>query len=239
MNDKTKAIIIKKSDYRENDELLKILTYDYGLLTFVARSSKKITSKSRFSLNFLTEILLEFDFQQNKEIFSIKNVSTIKNYQSEYDFDAYVLTQLIAEIYGYLLESNDNHKQYYQLLLQYYQFLKIDSYLASCYLIAQCLVIEGIKPSVQECAYCGDKQIVAIENSLGFVCRNHSYRGNFINLERLKKFRYINLVDFERLNSLVDLNYDLNDLKLILSFLSEYLDVNFKAIKMLEETKNY
>lgn len=240
MNDKTKGFILKKNDYRENDELLKILTYDFGLLGFIAKSSKKINSKSRSCLNHLTELMLDFDYREHKELFNIKNISTIKNYYRETNLDEMILTELVHEIYLKLLNVNNQYfKEYYELLVKFYEYLIVDTYLSVCYVIAQCLKIEGISPCVDSCAYCGAKNILGIENNLGFVCKKHLHQAKIFNVIELKKFRYINMVEYKQLDSLKKLNYNIQDLKLLLTFISSYLDTTFKSLKLLENIKNY
>lgn len=239
MNNKTKAIVIQKMDYKEQDELVKMLTLDYGLLTFVAKSSKKMNSKKSSSLNPYMELMIEFDYLETKDLFTLKNVSTVENFYFDFNFDGLVLSQLVLEVASYLLQDNENFQQYYHLLIDYFRFLKHDSFLATCYFLAQSLEIEGIKPSVEHCAYCGQSSVIAIESSSGFVCRQHSSQADFYDIDSLKKFRYINLVKYHQLEQLIPLSYRLTDLKILLKFMSQYLDRTIKSFSMLEEIKNY
>ena len=38
MNDKTQVIVLSQMDYKENDALIKVFSYDYGLMTFLAQN---------------------------------------------------------------------------------------------------------------------------------------------------------------------------------------------------------
>ena len=47
------GIVININDYEENDEIITVFTKELGLITFIARGVKKITSKNKISLSWL------------------------------------------------------------------------------------------------------------------------------------------------------------------------------------------
>ncbi|MEF9968114.1 MAG: DNA repair protein RecO [Longicatena sp.] len=75
MNEMVLGLVLKQSEYRENDALLTVLTEEYGKLTFVARGVKKMTSKS--SIACMPYVISEFcfDYLEDKSMFTIKNAS--------------------------------------------------------------------------------------------------------------------------------------------------------------------
>ena len=48
MNDKVEGLVLKISDYKENDLLIDCLTRDHLFFSFVARGSKKTSSHHHF-----------------------------------------------------------------------------------------------------------------------------------------------------------------------------------------------
>ena len=77
MNDKVKAIILSVTDYKDNDELLRVYTSEYGLLSFVVKGSKKITSKRHF-LSF-NEYEFIINYKEGNTIFTVINSRLISN----------------------------------------------------------------------------------------------------------------------------------------------------------------
>ncbi len=233
MNDKVIGIVLEKIDYKDNDEILKILTKEYGVLSFIAKGVKKITNKHYVS-NFL-EIEIIFDYSEHKNIFNIKNTRIINNYHKDYDLETILLLQLGNEITLNILKDSADYDFYYDNLINLYQNILDFNYLAMCFFVVNILKYEGLNPIVDKCYVCDNKKISSIYIPYGFVCQEHKDHHNEKSITFLKKFRMINLVKNEQLVSIKEYNYDFKDLTFLLEFISYNFELKLNSLKLLKE----
>ena len=106
MNDKINGFVLSQSDYRESDVLMQVLTKDYGIISLIAKASKKINSKNHFLPMCLYEFII--DYKDNKTIYSIHG-SKLINY-------LYVYQVIIEELININLEKMYSHSSNVQHL---------------------------------------------------------------------------------------------------------------------------
>lgn len=238
MNDRLTGVILKKYDYREYDELIKVLTKDYGLLTFVSRGSKKISGKNRNALNYYLEIELSCDLSFSSELHNFKSAVIINNYLKTADLETMVIRDLANEIVYSLVLNNENSDKYYDLLIGFYQNVSEYKYLSICILIAGILALEGLSPEIDHCVYCDSKKVVGVSFlDGGFCCEKHLHKADIYDVLTLKKFRIVNRVDFSKIK-LVDHEYNFEDLKILLTLLNNTFNYEYRAFKLLADIKN-
>ena len=109
MNDKTVGLILKEQDYRESSVILTVLTEEYGKISLVAQSARKMTSKNRGSILPYTKGEFFFDFKETRTMFRLKTAHTIEMYRYLHeDLNASLAIAVIAEVMdAFLLESAD------------------------------------------------------------------------------------------------------------------------------------
>ena len=233
---KARGIILNNSDYRDNDLLCHILFAEYGLLTFVVKGAKKLTSKNAFGVNRGTISEITFDYKENRKMFSIQRADYIESYY--YDDDLIKLTTLnmIFEIAGVVSKDQDVVFELYDLLnktllaTREYDILQV----LALY-IAKIMKLVGIEPYVDGCVLCNASKVVAISKEKGgFLCEHHALNLPKDEVRVLKKFRLINKMDFEHLNLLKDLDYNWSDTLIMLDFLTYNSVVNVKSYRFLK-----
>jgi len=103
----TKSIILSIKDFRENDLLLKIFSYDFGYISVIAAGARKITSKHRGKL--VPFSLANIALIRGKEFYRMTDIDL------EFKFNGHKLVVRYLEeadnIFGetiYNLESVDN-----------------------------------------------------------------------------------------------------------------------------------
>ena len=71
MNDRVLGLILKEQDYRDSSVLLTVLCEEYGKISLVAQSARKMTSKNRSSVLPYTKGEFFFDYKENRTMFRL------------------------------------------------------------------------------------------------------------------------------------------------------------------------
>lgn len=238
MNDKCSGLILKKMDYKENDEMIKVLTKEYGLLTFIAKGTKKITSKNRNLLNPFMEIEILFDYVENKDLFVFKSGRVLKNFNREKSTfnELHALTIVNDLVYECVSNyENTNYLKYYNALIWAYDSIYNNLYLTLMLIESFVLRNEGLSPNVDGCAICNEKKVVSISKKAGgFTCLNHRDSMEEYSQDTLRKFRYIVKADLKDYDVLKEYDYTYQDLMILSAFISDN-DKIIKSIKYLKD----
>lgn len=239
MNNLTKILILKKSDYLENDELIKAISFDYGLIDFIAKGSRKLNSKNRNSLNYFMEIEVNFDFYENRKLFTLQKANTLNNFQKDCDLEVMVIMQFINELVHNILYDNENFKEYYNILLFAYKNIIKQPYLVLCFVLAQILKNEGLRPEVNKCVFCDEQKVFGISNIYGgFICKKHlTLNDKVYDKEGLRKFRLINLCDIDNVDVLEKYEYSYDDFLIIFDFFKYHFNQEYQGYKLLKKIK--
>ena len=85
MNDRVDGLVLSLNDYHENDVMMKVLTKEYGILSFVGKAAKKLAGKNHFfSLCFYEFII---DYKEGKTIYTVHSHKLLKDYFSDSPID--------------------------------------------------------------------------------------------------------------------------------------------------------
>lgn len=237
MNDQTTGFILNRFDFQEYDEIIQVFTKEYGLLSFISKSSKKPNSKNRYALNYFMEVNLQFDYFKHKDLQRLKKAEIIKNYQNLDHLIQIIGLQVINEITLNILKNTDNYLKYYDFLLQAYQAPTKDIYLWLCFMMVQLLKEEGVAPKVDSCVYCDNKEIHSLSYQAGgFICRHHLKIDNLVLKPlQLRKFLWINKVAINQLYKLENYDYNYDDFKILYDFYKMQYESEFKSYKILQK----
>ena len=224
MNDKINGFVLSLSDYKEADVLMQVLTKQYGILSLVAKASKKLNSKNHFLPMCLYEFII--DHKDNKTIYSTHGSKLIKSYFEDKDIEMISFKNLICE-----LTLKNREIDTYDELCFVFNKLNIDKkYLLGSMFISYLIKQFGITPIVDSCALCDNKQVVSLSNRHGgFLCKNHLNGEEIIEVDRLKKFRLMIKGSFENYDVLKEFVYDFKDFSLLMSFYLNHSDIKIKS----------
>ncbi|MBQ1478187.1 MAG: DNA repair protein RecO [Erysipelotrichaceae bacterium] len=216
MNDKIGGFVLSVSEYREGDDLLKVLTKEYGILSFVARGARKAASRNRYLPMCLYEFLL--DYKDGKTMYTIHSGKLIESFYEDRDLEKMSYLNIFLETAGKMGEwLSASH--YDDLLFVFRHYSREDRYLLGCLYFAKLCQDFGISPFVDGCAVCGKKQVVSLSNRQGgFLCLEHHGGEEILDVITLKKFRLINKASFEHFDLLKEYGYDRNDFRLLADF---------------------
>nr|WP_279232905.1 DNA repair protein RecO [Haloimpatiens lingqiaonensis] len=117
---KTKAIILKTQDYRENDKIIWLFTEKIGKITAIARGAKK--NRSKFLSSTMPFCFGEFVIYRGKSMYLINEVQIIHSF-GEFLEDLEMLTyaSYLNELIDIaLLEEESNRELFKQIVTAYY-----------------------------------------------------------------------------------------------------------------------
>ena len=214
MNDVTRVIILSQSDYQENDALVRVFSYDYGLLSFMAKGIRKINSKNRSICMPFAISEFQFNLKETSTLQSLLNGQIlVTNHKLHDDLNKYAIASLWTELLTMSLEGESDEDMIHELFENTINLFKMieesNNYSAMIlYMLANFLERTGFAPHVDSCVVCDASKVnsLSIEEG-GFVCSDcqmHLHT-QIIEVELLRDFRLAQKVSFAKLDDY--LNY--------------------------------
>ena len=170
MNDETTFLVLRQTDYKENDLILGGLSPE-GQVSFVGKALKKTTSKNAYACQLFSECVIQYDRKPDKDIYLMKTASLVNGHRPlREDLDLQIVASVIAELSLKVQNGTDlfemTKKAFQELEKKERPFTVLSLYLSDL------LKREGNQPMADACVRCGNtKGIVAfsVEDG-GFVC---------------------------------------------------------------------
>ena len=123
---KTKAIVLSKLRYRDNDLIIKCLTEEKGVVSYIVRGvggSKSKGSKLAY-FQLLSQLFLEQTYRSNKSLQTIKEMKVDYHYETLHsDIVKGTIVMFLAEILASVLKEEEKNKtlfDYVQTSLQFF-----------------------------------------------------------------------------------------------------------------------
>ena len=239
MENEVKGLVLRKSDYRDNDAILSVLSNE-GKVSILARGINKIKSKNAYGCQLFTYSRFYLLNEKRDSINSLKNVECVNSYRRiREDLVKQSMTFVMMEV----LDKMDNDDLTFTLdeVLEYLDCLikYEDAYCVLSLFLASIANQCGLNPNVDECALCGSSKGISafsIQDG-GFICENCYHIGYHRKMkpDELLKIRAINKAKIEHLPQLMTLglwNYDI--IATQLQLLNEYSGFNVKSAQFLE-----
>lgn len=227
MIEKIQGLALRINDYKDNDEMLFVITSNRGFLSLVCKSSKKLLTKHHYFEGSVYEFM--FDYKDNKTIYSVYNSKLIKSY---YDLDNTLLFSFKNILFEALYKSKELYEEnmYTNIIYVLDRINNDNKYLLGSLFFSYLLDIHGIKPNTDECVVCRNKKVVTISNHFGgFLCLTHLNGEKIFDVDVLKKFRLISKAKFKDYDLIKNELYDYNDFSLIVDFFIHNSSINLKA----------
>ncbi|MDO4197979.1 MAG: DNA repair protein RecO [Erysipelotrichaceae bacterium] len=224
MNDKLHGFILSISDYKEADCMMQVISKEYGMLTLIGKSSKKISSKNHFMPLCSYEFII--DYKDNKNIYTVHGSKLLNSYYENDDLMYMSFKNIIVELTLKYKEFVD----YESLMFVFEKMNKENRYLLGSMYLSYLIKNFGITPYVDGCVICNRKQVVSLSNKNGgFVCNDHLSGLEPLQVDHLKKFRLVIKGSFEHYDILKDFDYDLKDFGMLCDFMIDNTGVNLKS----------
>lgn len=238
---KAQGIVIKKIDYKENANLITLLTKE-GKLSLIVRGAKKINSVMRNYTNLFS--ILDFNATTNLSLNTLTEATVVNSFINIVsDMDKLNAGMVILEKINYFCDEIQNKELFYDFVKLIFDKLNNTNYpyLLMCLFELKLLYLLGVSPEFKQCVICGNKDVedgsFSVENG-GVICTKHMI--NYVNLNQtetkalqLLYFIKPDKIDEEFLKLISD--YEQNLIKTVDSFYERHLDYHSKA-KMIIKT---
>ncbi|MBR0138607.1 MAG: DNA repair protein RecO, partial [Erysipelotrichaceae bacterium] len=229
-----------QTPYKDNDEILTVLSENYGVISLYGKGLNKIAAKNAAGCQLFSYSEFTFDYNETRSSQVLKS-ATLKNgfANIRQDYDLMVIASLICEIAKNLPEDD-----WYQLLYDTMYGLNDlnQPYLILSLFVSVVLKKLGISPEVDECVVCGEKtgiETISVEDG-GFLCTQCNRSTHYPKMGRdvLYKFRLVNKGDFNVLDKLLELNVNsLEIARLQMEFFITHSGVALKSYRSFQQLK--
>lgn len=232
----TKAIILTRQSFREQDSKSVVYSLDKGKLELVARGTKKISSKLAGHLEpiSLSNLMIvngrQFDYIGSAV--SENCFSAIKN-----DLDKLQLAGQAINIFNQLIKAGQRDENVFKLLQSFLDILNQKDLLTERqellynFFIFKLLTFLGYKPELYHCLIC-KKKILPKGNSFdlhkgGLVCKSCS-KGKYSLTISENCIKVLRLIVNKDLTNLVNLKVDKRLNKEVCKIISSFLQFNYQ-----------
>lgn len=177
---RTKAIVLKKVDRREADQLFTLYTEDFGKLTVLGRAIRKISSKLRSGIEIF--YLSEIEFIQGKAYKILTDAILIEKFNNiRKDLRKLTIVAKIAEALDNLIQDREPDERVWSLLLGVFKKLNNINFeiknlkLIYHYFFWNLLSVLGYKPELYKCLTCQKRlqpgKLYFNKEEGGVICR--------------------------------------------------------------------
>lgn len=178
---KCEGIVIRSKDYSEGNKIVTILTKEIGKISMMARGAKKANSR----LSSVTQLLTHGHYLLARA--SSKSMATLQQGELIHSFrlvrqDLWLTSYAayLAELIDKIIEDNQPHAYYYQLLLEALQYFEDgkDPQVVTHLIELKILQAEGYAPELDQCVSCQTKEGIfsfSIREG-GFICERCAYQ---------------------------------------------------------------
>ncbi len=238
---KSQGIVIKKSDYKENANIITLLTKE-GKLSLIVRGAKKINSVTRNYTNLFSQ--LDFNATDNLKLNTLTEATTINPFINIYDdVDKLNAGMVILEKINLLTDEIQNTELFYEFVLKMLNLLNNTNnpYTVSLIFEIKLLYLLGVSPELRMCVLCKNKEITDAVFSIyngGIICNNHqinNYELDSLCTNALKLMYFIkpDKIDEEFLKLVSEYTNRISNV--IDKFYEKHLDFYSKAKKIIKE----
>jgi len=234
---RTLGIIIKKENRGEANQLLTIITKDFGKVKILAKAIRKIKSKLKSGVPLFS--LSEINFIQGKRYKILTDAIREKKFTNiNSDLNKLRIVTEIGENIDFLLREGEKEEEVWKLALK--TFYKIDEstdsnfdFLIYHYFFWNLLVFLGYKPELVNCSSCqrrlAPSNLYFDSNQGGVICSSCFEKlrsGERIDPETVKVVRFLIKEDWEELEKLrIDRSHKKELKKISNVYLSYFKDI--------------
>ncbi|MGL5540243.1 MAG: DNA repair protein RecO [Erysipelotrichaceae bacterium] len=228
------GFVIKLHDYRDNDQIISVYTKELGLLNFITKSSKKVTSKNSLASMQYACVKIRFSYVENRTLFSLRQREVIQFFPKLYDdLELQTLAECALEtIYHSHFEDSE---QIFAMLLWLFEQLQAQlyPYTALGLVLAHVFQLQGCAPVVDECIQCGaTKNISSIQVIQGGLGCLACFPSNATR-QQCHEFRMINKGSMRDIEAIG--NISMPTLMHQLAFARVHLSIALHSLTFLEQ----
>lgn len=242
--EKTKAVVIKAQDYKENDKLVWLYTEKFGKVTAIARGAKK--SKSRLFALTLPLCYADYVLFKGKSLFNLQEGRIENSFQGLLsNLDKLTYSAYVCELIDICVEDSDNNSELYKEFIKCLYLLNTDALDYEMLIRSfelKLLKATGYGLNLDKCVSCKKKIIVSNYISLshfGGICEECTRQhGMYISKPAYNALKFLNNTDMDKVYRL-NLNSEVKkDVSRVNSFImSSNYTRKPKSLEMLNYIK--
>lgn len=234
------AYVLKTIDYKDNHKLVYFYTLE-GIKSAIAYQTKKMTSKTRYLLQALTKVQVEFS---KGTLPSVKEVELIDDYQAiKEDLLTYTYALHILELIYGTVHEEDDHEKMLSFLHRLFSHMKEETSASYCFVFElKLLHFIGYGLQFKACQVCGLQEHLHFHPSSGGVLCPEHIPGSMISAseEETNLLKTLYFLDINT-DQLPDISTKTRDkLRFLIDLLYEefvgYKTKSLKIVKQLEKT---
>ena len=198
------GIIISEKPYKESSKILNIITKEYGVISAIAKGSKRLKNNLRSVTSKLTYAEFQINYKEGKlsTLICADVINPLFNIKSDLLKISYA--SYLVDLTSQVLKENNNDN-IYDILIS--SLLKIednyDPIVIGNILELKYLSYLGISPNFDTCAICSDSKVLTISVAKGgFVCKKHHTNEKIVDPKTLKIIRMLYYVDIDKITKL-------------------------------------
>ena len=151
------ALVIRESDYGENDKLLTLLTAEKGRMTVLFKGGKSLKNRNSASSQLLS--YSEFTVKERGGFYTLSEAALIQQFfELRSSLDRFALSQYIADVCGEVSVENENGYETLSLALNTLYMLcrsDVDTDFIKAVFELRCMALNGFCPDLSSCPLCG------------------------------------------------------------------------------------
>lgn len=161
------AIVLRRRDFRENDQIISLYTLDKGKMEVLAKGVKKITSKNSASLEPF--FLVEAEIIKGRELDRLASVQAIKSFKKiRFNIQKSSMAGYASGLVDYLLSEGEKEIKIFEMFKSWLNYLnELDKPAQTLIInfIVKLLAGLGFVPVLNKCAICNKKLFSADKNN--------------------------------------------------------------------------
>jgi DNA repair protein RecO len=214
IEEKTKAITLKSTPFKDSSKIVKLLTLDLGIISCIVNISNKKSSSISFSTPFtISEVVIR---KKNSDLYNVKDLKIINSNLHLRENLTFLKTA--SKMINAILKSQfpiQNSKNIFNLLLKYLENIKINPEAIYLSFLLKILLNESIIKPSEKCNICsldalaidsGESICLKCVSKSSYILSENDYK-TYLVLSKVRSFKYlkdleINLNFSEKINSL-------------------------------------
>ena len=235
----TKALVLKATDYKENDKLILLYSLEYGKITVHAKGIRKSTAKLKFCADQFC--FGQYELAKVDDRFTLKTCDQLESfYTLREDVVAYYSACSIAECLMNYTEEGQSEPQVFVETLKGLQALVngVEPLTVTLRYILKFLELQGFKLEFDRCSVCGQKsKKLFLDLQRGsLVCDScRSVDSSPVSARAVASCLMLDGMPYEKLQNL---NFTLDILKDALRVCYRYVSHSFSPLRSLNELIN-
>lgn len=230
-----KGIVIRRSDYRDNDLMVEILSPE-GKKSFLARGAKKSGSKNAASLNLLSEGEFSLLLSPNGHL-SLQEGIPLSSVDGQDDLVRLAIYGLLAELSRFLIGEAES-EECFMWLSKCLEAMRggYDPLSVALIYMAFLLKKNGYGLCVDHCVRCGAKREISGLSYLdgGFLCKKHLREGERKDAYTLKVIRYCYMLPLTEMGKVAfQKDVSLSLLREWSHNIEEWLGIKLRSVELL------